>query len=301
MNYQRTPDSAFEDLPDYPFEPNYIEVGSKTALRMHYVDVGPKNGTPVLLLHGEPSWSFLYRKMIPGLVEAGHRVLAPDLIGFGKSDKPTNREDYTYQSHLDWLQEWFDKVEISDVVLFCQDWGGLLGLRLVTANTDRFAGVITANTFLPTGDAEPSEAFLNWREFSQSVPEFPVGKILQGATVSELSDEVVSAYDAPYQDEESKAGARQFPTLVPITPDNPASQDNREAWKVLAAFDKPFLTAFSDQDPVTAGGDKFFQKMVPGCQGQNHVTIKDGGHFLQEDKGEELSEVVVQFIRSNNL
>ncbi|GAA6139932.1 haloalkane dehalogenase [Arenicella sp. 4NH20-0111] len=303
MKYLRTPDSCFSNLPEYDFAPNYLTVndGEGGVLRLHYIDEGPKNGEPVLLMHGEPSWSFLYRKMVKGIVDSGRRVIAPDLIGFGRSDKPTERSDYTYDSHLMWIGDWLRQMDLRNTVLFCQDWGGLLGLRLVAAEPERFSGVVVANTGLPTGDSEPSDAFLNWREFSQSVPVFPVGQIIQSSTVSELSSSVVDGYDAPYPDETYKAGARQFPLLVPITSDDPASQDNRDAWKALSVFDKPFLTAFSDKDPVTAGGDTFFQKMVPGCKGQQHVVTKNGGHFLQEDKGEELAGVIVQFIKDNSL
>ena len=303
MKALTTPDHRFEALPGYSFQPNYLTIadGEGGELRMHYLDEGPSDGLPVLLMHGEPSWSYLYRKMIPGLVAAGHRVIAPDLIGFGRSDKPTERSDYTYQRHVDWMNDWLAQMDLDRIVLFCQDWGGLLGLRLVAEHSQRFVGVVAANTFLPTGDTAPGEAFMSWQEFSQTVPEFPVGGIIKGATESELSAEVIAAYDAPFPDESYKAGARQFPMLVPITPDDPASQANREAWGVLSSLTTPFLTAFSDKDPVSAGGDKFFQKQIPGCKDQNHVTIKDGGHFLQEDKGEELATVVADFIKANGL
>lgn len=303
MQYVRTPDERFKNLPDFPYLPNYLTIddGDGAELRVAFIDEGPKDATPILLMHGEPSWSFLYRKMIPSLLSAGHRVVAPDLVGFGRSDKPTKRTDYTYQKHVDWMTHWINSVDLNNIVLFCQDWGGLIGLRLVAENSQRFAGVVAANTFLPTGDVSAGEAFMNWQEFSQTVPEFPAGSIIKGATQSRLSDDVIAAYDAPFPDESYKEGARQFPMLVPISPDNPASPPNRQAWKTLGQFEKPFLTAFSDKDPVTSGGDKSFQKIIPGAQGQNHVTIKDGGHFLQEDKGEELAEVVVEFISTNNL
>lgn len=303
MKALTTPDHRFEALPGYSFQPNYLTIadGEGGELRMHYLDEGPSDGLPVLLMHGEPSWSYLYRKMIPGLVAAGYRVIGPDLIGFGRSDKPTERSDYTYQRHVDWMNDWLAQMDLDRIVLFCQDWGGLLGLRLVAEHSQRFVGVVAANTFLPTGDTAPGEAFMSWQEFSQTVPEFPVGGIIKGATESELSAEVIAAYDAPFPDESYKAGARQFPMLVPITPDDPASQANREAWGVLSSLTTPFLTAFSDKDPVSAGGDKFFQKQIPGCKDQNHVTIKDGGHFLQEDKGEELATVVADFIKANGL
>jgi haloalkane dehalogenase len=301
MKTLRTPDERFENLPGYDFAPNYLQIDDTDGgeLRVHYLDEGPADADPVLLLHGEPSWSFLYRKMIPILVRAGHRVIAPDLVGFGKSDKPVERTDYTYQRHVDWMQSVIDQLDLTNITLVCQDWGGLIGLRLVTQNTDRFARVLAANTFLPTGDDEPSEAFLNWRKFSQEVPEFPTGNILDGATTTDLSPEVIAAYDAPYPDESFKAGARQFPTLVPASPDNPASESNRAAWEVLKQWQKPFLTAFSDSDPVTAGGDQRFQALIPGCQDQAHTTIENGGHFLQEDQGERLAEVVNAFIEAN--
>ncbi len=303
MKALRTPDSRFEDLPGYSFEPHYLNVsdGEGGELRLHYLDEGREDGLPILLLHGEPSWSFLYRKMIPGLVDAGFRVVAPDLIGFGRSDKPVQRDDYTYQRHVDWMTEWLEKLDLRQTVLFCQDWGGLIGLRLVAEHSERFSGIVVANTFLPTGDVEPSEAFLNWQNFSQTVPEFPVGGIIEGATESVLSDDVIAGYDAPFPDESFKAGARQFPMLVPTTPENPASQANRDAWKVLAGLDIPFLTAFSDKDPITKGGDIAFQKAITAAQGQKHITIEGGGHFLQEDKGEELARVVADFVRENNL
>jgi len=245
------------------------------------VDEGPRDGATVLLLHGEPSWSYLYRHMIPALVASGHRVLAPDLIGFGRSDKPADRNDYTYERHVAWLSQWFTDVDPQDVTLFCQDWGGLLGLRLVAAYPDRFAGVVVANTGLPIGTAF-SEGFGQWLAFSQSTPDLPVGLIVNGGTARELSDAEVAAYDAPFPDASYKGGACQFPTLVPITPEHASVEENKAAWAVLTQFDKPFVTAFSDADPITGGGDAVFQKLVPGAKGQPHVTLA-GAHFLQED------------------
>ena len=250
------------------------------------------------MMHGEPSLSFLYRHMIANVAAAGYRVIAPDLIGFGKSDKPTETSDYTYTRHVDWMSDWFAQMDITNAVLFCQDWGGLLGLRLVAKYPDRFAGVIAANTFLPTGDRDPGDAFTKWREFSKTVPEFPVGGIIRGATVKDLGEGVEAAYNAPYPDESYKAGARIFPSLVPTSPDMDGATDNVEAWKVLSAFNKPFLTNFSDQDPITKGGDKAFQKLIPGCEGQPHQLIKGGGHFLQEDVHAELSENIIAFMKS---
>jgi haloalkane dehalogenase len=296
MDVLRTPDERFADLPGYPFAPHHVEIddGEGGRLRVHHLDEGPASGDVVLLLHGEPSWSYLYRTMIPVLVGAGRRVVAPDLVGFGRSDKPTRREDYTYQRHVDWLDAVvFGALDLQDVTLVCQDWGGLLGLRLVADHPERFRAVVAANTFLPTGEGSPSDAFLSWQRFSQEVAELPVGQILQGATVTTLPDEVVAAYDAPFPDESYKEGARQFPLLVPTTPDDPGAVANRRAWASLERFDKPFVTAFSDQDPVTRGADAVLQRRIPGAAGQPHTTLVGGGHFLQEDVGPALAQVVL--------
>jgi haloalkane dehalogenase len=293
MEFLRTPDERFANLPGYNFDPRYMEIN---GLRMHYVDEGSFLGDTILLLHGEPSWSYLYRKMIPVFLTAGYRTIAPDLFGFGRSDKPVNKSDYSYQFHVDAITAFVKRLDLENLILFGQDWGGLIGLRVVAENSERFSRIVAANTFLPTGDNAPSEAFLKWRDYSQAVPEFHAGGIIKGAVVNPLSEEVIAAYDAPFPDESYKAGARAFPTLVPITPDNPASEANRKAWEVLRNWQKPFLTLFSDSDPVTRGGDKAFQKLVPGTQNQPHTTIVGAGHFLQEDKGEELAAIVVDFI-----
>ncbi|GGP61050.1 haloalkane dehalogenase [Shewanella saliphila] len=301
MDFLRTDDSCFTHLPDYHFNANYLMVDDAEGgqLRVHYVDEGPKDAAPILLLHGEPTWSFLYRKMIPILVKAGYRVIVPDLIGFGRSDKPTKRSDYTYQRHVDWITSLMLQLNLSDITLVCQDWGGLIGLRLAAEHSERFERIVAANTMLPTGDHQPGDTFLKWRQFSQDVEVFPTGNLINSACVSSLTPEIVAAYDAPFPDERYKEGARQFPLLVPITPDDPAAYKNRAAWKVLSQWQKPFLTAFSDSDPITKGGDALMQKLIPGTQGQKHTTIVSGGHFLQEDKGEVLAEVVVQFIADN--
>ncbi len=291
MKSLRTPDAHFENLPGYDFTPHYCELTD--ALRLHYVDEGPRDGRTIILMHGEPSWSFLYRFMIRQLSAAGFRVLAPDLIGFGKSDKPLGLSDYSYAGHVAWMQQWLDNVDVSDAVLFCQDWGGLIGLRLVADNPDRFAAVMAGNTGLPIGKGTPSAAFVKWQKFSQTIPVFPTGNILQGATVRELTADEVAAYDAPYPDETYKAGARIFPALVPTDPSMAGVAENIEAWKVLKTWTKPFLTGFSDQDPVSRGGEKIFQKLVPGAKGQPHAILKGGGHFLQEDVSEELSEMLI--------
>jgi haloalkane dehalogenase len=296
----RTPDERFRDLPGWPFAPRYAEVpsGDGGRLRVHYVDEGPRGAPAVLLLHGEPSWGYLYRKMIPLLVRAGLRAVAPDLVGFGRSDKPAERSDYTYQRHVDWMGAFLREGDLRDLTLFAQDWGGLVGLRLVAEEPDRFARVVAANTFLPTGDQPAGEAFERWRRFSQEVPVFPAGAILQAATATELPPGVVAAYDAPFPDEAYKAGARQFPLLVPTRPDDPAAEPNRRAWGALARFERPFLTAFSDGDPITRGFERAFQERVPGARGREHPTIRGAGHFLQEDRGEELAELVAGFVRT---
>lgn len=296
MDVLRTPDECFADLPDFPFAPHYVEVD---GLRVHYLDEGPADAPVVLLLHGEPSWSYLYRWMIPVLVDAGLRAVAIDLVGFGRSDKPTRREDYTYQAHVDWTWAAIEAIGLTGITLVCQDWGGLIGLRLVGEHPDRFARVVAANTTLPTGDQHPGEAFLAWQRFSQETPDFAVGNIVNGGCVSTLPADVIAAYDAPFPDDSYKAGARQFPTLVPTSPDDPAAPANRAAWEGLRRFDKPFLCAFSDSDPITRGADAALRKFIPGAQGQPEVTIAGGGHFLQEDKGRELAAVVVDFINAS--
>ena len=330
MQFLTTPDERFENLVGYDYPPNYVEVpdGEGATLRMHYVDAGPKDGEVVLLVHGQPTWSYLYRKMIPVLTEAGHRVIAPDLIGFGKSDKPTRREDYSYARHVAWLGELVRELDLTDITFFGQDWGGLIGLRVLAEDPDRFARVVIGNTGLPDASGIPLEqapemhriyesievpqlfdlpkhfsentggyGFLYWVKFCAEAPELPIGMIVGG--FAGLSAQEISAYEAPFPDDSYKAGARQFPSLVPIIPDNPAIPANREAWKVLRAFERPFLTAFSDSDPVTAGGAKRFQAEVPGAQGQPHVIVEGAGHFLQEQKGEYLAGVISDFIAAN--
>jgi len=289
MKILRTPDARFANIPDYPFAPHYLDIrdADGTTMRLHYVDEGPRDASPVLMLHGEPSWSFLYRKMISGLVAKGHRAIAPDLIGFGKSDKPTEQSDYTFERHVKWMSDWLTATNLSNITLFCQDWGGLIGLRLVAAFPDRFARVIVANTGLPVGTGM-TDGFKQWLNFSQSVPELPIGEIVAMGTKKGLTDSVKAAYVAPFPDEIYKAGARRFPALVPVTPEHASVAENKAAWEVLARFTKPVLTLFGDSDPVTKGGERVFQERVPGAKGQLHTTIKDAGHFLQEDAPDEL-------------
>lgn len=298
MKVLRTPDARFENLPDYAFAPHYSDIKDKdgAALRIHYVDEGPAAADPVLLMHGEPSWCFLYRRIVPPLAARRHRAIAPDLVGFGRSDKPSERTDYTYERHVQWMSAWLTALDLKNITLFCQDWGGLIGLRLVAAFPERFARVVVANTGLPTGSGA-TPAFEQWLNFSQNVPELPVGQIVNMGTVRELSDAEQNAYLAPYPDETFKEGARRFPALVPIKPEQASVAENLEAWKVLEKFEKPFLTAFSDSDPITKGGEKIFQSRVPGAKGQKHVTISGAGHFLQEDKPAEIADLLDAFIR----
>jgi haloalkane dehalogenase len=305
MKVLRTPEERFAGLPEFDFEPHYVDVpageGTEGTIRVHYLDEGDPGATDtVLLLHGEPSWSFLYRKMVPILAGAGFRVVAPDLVGFGRSDKPSDRNDYTYARHVEWMRSaLFDGLGLSGITVVGQDWGGLVGLRLVAEHPDRFRRVVAANTGLPTGDTNMGEAFLAWQRFSQETPELPVGRIVAGGCATQLPEEIVAAYDAPFPDEAYKEGARQFPVLVPTSADDPAAGANRKAWEALAGFAKPFLCAYSDGDPITRGADQLFLATVPGCKGQAHTTIAGGGHFLQEDRGPVLAAVVADFIRAN--
>jgi haloalkane dehalogenase len=295
----RTPDERFAGLPDCPYAAHYTEVtdaASGVRLRIAAVDEGPRDGPRVLLMHGEPTWSYLYRKIVARLVAGGHRAIAPDLVGFGRSDKPAAREDYTYERHVAWMRDWLVANDLNNITLFCQDWGGLIGLRLVAAMPERFARVVAANTFLPTGQGA-TPAFDAWLQFSQSVPVFPTGTIINGGSVRELSEAERNAYEAPYPDESFKAGARQFPALVPVRAEMASVAENLEAWKVLERFEKPFLTAFSDQDPITRGADERLQARIPGSRGQAHTTIKDGGHFLQEDQPDAVADVIDRFIK----
>ena len=268
-------------------------------MRMHYLDEGPRAAAPVLLLHGEPSWSYLYRKMIPPLAAAGLRVVTPDLIGFGRSDKPVAIEDYSYARHVAWMTAFVESLDLVDITLFCQDWGSLIGLRVAAENQARFARIALANGGLPTGDQPVPSAFRIWRTFARWSPWFPIGRIIDAGTVTRLPKEVIRAYDAPFPGARFKAGTRAFPRLVPTTPDDPARASNRAAWRVLEQWNKPFLTTFSNRDPITRGLDRAFRERVPGARGQQHVTIRGAGHFLQEDKGEELAEVLLGFVQND--
>lgn len=292
MDVLRTPDERFEGLEGWTYAPRYHTVtdADGTALRIHYVDEGPRDGAPVLLLHGEPSWGYLYRRIIAGLAARGRRAIAPDLIGFGRSDKPASRSDYTFERHVAWMSQWLTDLDLTGLTLFCQDWGGLIGLRLVAAFPERFDGVIVSNTGLPVGTGA-TEGFQAWLNFSQNAPELPIGLLLNGGSQRDLGPAEIAAYDAPFPDDRYKEGARQFPALVPVTPEHASVAENKAAWEVLERFDKPFLTAFSDGDPITRGGEAVFQGRVPGTRGQPHVTLK-GGHFVQEDSPDEIVDLL---------
>ncbi len=293
MDSVRTPDTRFENLPDFPFEPHYVTL--RDGLRMHHVDEGPREAGPVLMLHGEPSWSYLYRFMIPVFVDAGMRAVAPDLVGFGRSDKPTSIGDYSYQQHMDWLTEWLEAVDLQGVTLVCQDWGSLLGLRLAAEHPERFSRIVVANGFLPTAERDAGLAFKVWRAFATYTPVFPVGRIVRTGTKRRLSKAEVAAYDAPFPSRRHLAGARAFPRLVPTRSDDPAVPANREAWRRLGEWEKPFLTLFGASDPILGRADRPLQAHVPGAQGQPHARV-DGSHFVQEDAGAEIARRTVDWI-----
>jgi haloalkane dehalogenase len=298
MKLLRTPDERFENLPDFPYEPNYLMVDE---IRIHYIDEGPNDVETILLMHGETSWAFLYRHMIPILVEAGYRVVVPDLVGFGRSDKPTEKEDHTYAKHVKWITEVVNSLDLKRITLFCQNWGSLIGLRVAIENQERFSRIVLGNGGLPTGEQGMTDAFLTWRKFSRESPAFDVGRLIQGATTTKLSKEIMRGYDAPFPDDTFKAGARIMPSLVPISTDDPEHEANKKGSEQFGKWEKPFLTAFSDSDPVTRGGDRFWQQYVPGAKGQKHTIIKNAGHFLQEDKGPEIANLIIEFIKGNPL
>ncbi|MEI6733139.1 MAG: haloalkane dehalogenase [Comamonadaceae bacterium] len=294
----RTPEERFANLSDFPYVPHYTEVG---GLRIAYIDEGPRTAPVVLLMHGEPSWSYLYRKMIPVLLQAGYRVVAPDLVGFGRSDKPVRKADYSYLNHVQWMKAWMERVDLQQVTLFCQDWGSLIGLRMVAELPDRFARIVLANGGLPTGTTETPKAFRIWRAFAVYSPWFPIGRIVKTGCALGLTPHEVAAYDAPFPSRKYKVAARLFPTFVPTTPEDPERQNNERAWEFFKQCQKPFLTLFSNRDPVTRGGHKMWQQLVPGAQGQPHAVTRGAGHFLQEDKGEEVAQAIDAFIKTTPL
>ena len=294
----RTPEARFATLSDFPYTPQYTEVG---GLRIAFIDEGPRAAPVVLLMHGEPSWSYLYRKMIPVLLQAGYRVVAPDLVGFGRSDKPARKADYSYLNHVQWMKAWMERVDLKGVTLFCQDWGSLIGLRMVAELPDRFARIVLANGGLPTGTTETPKAFRIWRAFAVYSPWFPIGRIVKSGCAMGLTPQEIAAYDAPFPSRKYKVAARLFPTFVPTTPQDPERQNNERAWEFFKKCEKPFLTLFSNRDPVTRGGHKMWQQLVPGAQGQPHAVTRGAGHFLQEDKGQEVAQAIDAFIKATPL
>ena len=293
MQALRTPDERFQNLPEYDFAPNYVQIGDT---RMHYVDEGAGAET-VLCLHGEPTWSYLYRRMIPPLAER-FRVLAPDMVGFGKSDKYTAQDDYSYHMHYDKLVGWIEALDLRNITLICQDWGGLLGLAIAANHGERFARLVVLNTFLPTGEEKISGAFLQWRAFSQKVGTgMQVGRLIaQTITHYELTPEIIAAYDAPYPDDSYKAGAAVFPSLVPIAPDMPGASEMKAARERLSRWSKPAFVLFSDGDPILGGAAPFFRRLLPTAADQPEITIRGAGHFLQEEKGEQIASETIAFI-----
>lgn len=286
----RTPEERFHNLPGYPFAPHYVTIN---GARIHYVDEGA--GEPILCLHGEPSWSYLYRKMIPPLAQH-NRVIAPDFVGFGKSDKYTRQEEYSLQMHLDVLTAFITSLDLQQITVVVQDWGGLLGLSAVAAMPERFARLVIMNTMLPSGRGKPSLAFTAWRLFAKYVPDLPVGFILQLGTYQWLPREIRQAYKAPFPGRKYKAGARVFPALVPLSPQMDGVQTMLHARTVLRRWQKPALVMFSDKDPILRGGDRFFRRLIPTAAEQPAITIHDAGHFLQEDKGEEIAAEITAFL-----
>jgi haloalkane dehalogenase len=296
MKVLRTPEERFDAVPDFGYQPRYADVG---GLRLASVEAGPADGEPVLLLHGEPSWSFLYRKVMPVLADAGLRAIAADLAGFGRSDKPAEIGDHSYARHVEWIRALaFDRLDLRGLTLVGQDWGGLIGLRLVAEHPGRFARVVAANTGLPTGDQAMPEVWLRFREVVRTAPELSVSRLVQSGCRTKLAPEVLAAYDAPFPDAAYTAAARAMPGLVPTSPDDPAAEANRAAWRQLSAWDKPFLVAFSDRDPITGGMAPVLKRAIPGAAGIEHPVIEGAGHFLQEDAGERLGTVIADFVRA---
>ena len=286
----RTPEARFANIPDSPWTPEYTAVD---GYRMAHVDTGPVGAAPVLCLHGEPTWSFLYRTVMRALATANRRAIAPDLIGFGRSDKPTSRRTYTYAQHVAWMRAWIEAHDLRDITLLCQDWGSLIGLRVATAMPERFRAIVLSNGGLPTGEGRVPLAFRAWAAFARFSPVFPIGRIVATGCVRGLTPDVRAAYDAPFPDDRYKAGTRAFPPLVPVARDQAGAADNRAAWELLRKWNKPFLTAFTSGDPITRGGYRRFQAEVPGARGLAHVTLRGAGHFVQEDAGDALAQAVL--------
>ena len=293
-DFLRTPDECFNGLPDFAYTPHYTQVG---GLRVAHIDEGPRDAPVVLLMHGEPTWSFLYRKMIPVLLAAGFRVVAPDLVGFGRSDKPARPSDYSYANHVRWMNAWLAANDLRRITLFCQDWGSLIGLRMVVDAPQRFDRIVLANGGLPTGTSAIPFAFKVWRAFARFSPWFPIGRIVKAGCAQGLTPQELAAYDAPFPTRRHRIATRMLPGFVPTRPDDPERENNERAWEFFKRWDKPFLTLFSNRDPVTRGGHRIWQRLVPGAQGQPHAVTRGAGHFLQEDKGAEVAQAIVAFIQ----
>ena len=293
-DFLRTPDECFKDLPDFAYTPHYTQVG---GLRVAHIDEGPRDAPVVLLMHGEPTWSFLYRKMIPVLLAAGFRVVAPDLVGFGRSDKPARPSDYSYANHVRWMNAWLAANDLRRITLFCQDWGSLIGLRMVVDAPQRFDRIVLANGGLPTGTSPIPFAFKVWRAFARFSPWFPIGRIVKAGCAQGLTPQELAAYDAPFPTRRHRIATRLLPGFVPTRPDDPERENNERAWEFFKRWDKPFLTLFSNRDPVTRGGHRIWHQLVPGAQGQPHAVTRGAGHFLQEDKGAEVAQAIVAFIQ----
>jgi haloalkane dehalogenase len=295
MPLVRTPDERFANLKDFPYEPRYVEIN---GARAHYIDEG--SGEVILCLHGEPTWSYLYRKMIP-ILAAAHRVVAMDFIGFGRSDKFTEREDYTFEMHRSTIASFIQKLDLTNITAVVQDWGGILGLRVATESPERFARLVIMNTGLPTGDVPATEGFMKWRTYATTTPDLPVGMIVKrsAADRESITEDIVAAYDAPFPDVTYKMGAQMFPWLVPIEPNQPGAREMRETREALSNWTKPALVMFSDSDPVTRGGDRFFRKLIPSANNEPQIVIQGAGHFLQEEKGQEIAAEIIAFIKRN--
>jgi haloalkane dehalogenase len=293
----RTPESRFADLKDFPYKANFLQIND---LQMHYIDEGPSEASCVMLLHGVPTWSYLYRHMIGKIAAAGKRVIVPDLIGFGRSDKPAKKSDHSYKSHIDWIKTFIRLLGLKDIILFGQDWGSLIGLRIAADEPDLFGGIIISNGMLPTGEQKMHFAFKLWKAIARYSPSLPVDVIISSGIAGKLDKEEKRAYDAPFPSRKYKTGIRALPNLVPLSPDNPESLANREAWEALDKWDKPFLTVFSNDDPITRDGDKYLQNRIPGAAGQNHIRL-NGGHFIQEDRSDELAAIIIRFYKETDL
>ncbi len=297
MNIKRTPDECFRDLPEYDFQPHYIDIPDLRfkKLRMHYLDEGNPEGKIILLLHGQGCWSYIFRNMIPELVTAGYRVIAPDYIGFGRSDKLPNTDDYSFQNHIDWLVAFLSSMKIQGVIAYMFDWGGYFGLRIAAEHPDFFGRIVLTNTQLPKGDSDGAEWFIKWREQQLALPRFPQGEMVNEGVMNKLAPDIIAAFDAPYPDESFKAAPRRFPMILPFGPDSPAAQANQAAWKKLANWKKPVLTLFTKSFAGSAMGPELLQKHLPGAQHQAHSLLEHASFYVIEDQPVEIARHIVRF------